>query len=333
MSSESRGFSYLLVVWFVLTSYLVLGFVAVGASSASGDPFTLVNVTVPGSAPPVAGPTVAAPVLPAAAEQYPSLVYGGVTWSILESRLVSGSVTESNRPIVVVEAVVVNTTTDVTLRVRDSDVALVWPGGRREQVTRFEQLSGATSFSLDPGQPRDLTLVFKPQVNIDPDLAVLALEIAEPGRIPGHLPLLGPADPVPYPQSATIEQTVAAESRLGRMPSLMASPLRAVLDINAGPYRAANGQRLVLVDLAIRRPDGAAEPTSPADHLAREYWRLTIDGRTIAPSRVVQSDGSAVDRETVSLLFVVAAETTDAALVVGAGTEHRAEYTLRFLDH
>lgn len=325
-NSESNSFQYLFVVWFALTSCLVIGFVTVGASSASGDPFELVEATV-GSAPPPLGPVVAEPTVPAAADLHPSVVYGGLTWSVVESRLISRAVTVSNEPIVVIEAVVANTTTDATLRVRDSDLAIVWPDGRRDEVTRFEQMPGLTSFSLDPGQTQDLTLVFKPQIKIDPELALLTLEIAEPGRITASLPLLGPVEPSPFPVVVTLDQQPTIISNpADRTTRLIVAPGRATLDINAGPYRAAIGRRVVSVEVSVQR--AAAIPD--AAYLSADFWQLDDGSETLAPVRVTRSESPAANEDLVSVLFVVDDELTSATLTVAAETAWSSAYPIWF---
>jgi hypothetical protein len=327
-NSESNSFQYLFGLWFVLTTCLVVGFATVGASSASGDPFELVDVTI-GSSPPPAGAAVTEANLPAAADLYPSVIYGGLTWAVLESRLVPRAVTVSNKPIVIVEAVVANTTSDTTLRVRDSDVAIVWPDGRRDEVTRFEQLPGLTSFSLAPGETQDLTLVFKPQINLDPELASLVLEIAEPGRISAFLPLVGLAELSPSPVVVSLDQpsTVIGDKPDGGAQFIVA-PQRATLDVNAGPYRAAVGERLVVVETSVLR--AAAVPD--AAYLDPGFWQLQDGLEVLHPVRVARSDTPSANEDLITVLFVASEELSETTLTVAAGTAQSSAYPIWFPD-
>ena len=238
--SDSKSFEYLFAAWFVFTTLMIAGFASVGDAAVTPSPE-------------MEHPMGLSPASPSpSATEPPSVVYGGLTWSVLEARQVFRENTAEGRPIVIVETVVANAADGVVQRVRDSDLAIVWPDGRRDEVHRFEQLRGVTSFSLTPGEVRELTLVFKPRTNNDPDLTTLTFEIAEAGREPAVLPLIGPAQPPRHPREITFSEPPTAVTVTPDHPGgLMVGPRWAVLDVNAGPYRAAAGEQLVLVDVLV----------------------------------------------------------------------------------
>lgn len=325
-NSESNSFRYLFVVWFAVTSCLIVGFVTVGATSASGDPFEIVDV-VAQTGPDPEGPEAFQPSVNSIADQHPSVTYGGLAWSILESRLIHKSETTTGKPIVVVEAVVANTTRDRTVRVRDSDVAIAWPDGRKDEVSRFEQLRGVSSFALEAGQSQDLTLVFKPQINFDPDITELVLEIAEPGRISAVLPLIGEPEPSPYPIPGVLGSGVSIVADPDHPENeLIIAPLTADLDIDAGPYRAALGHQLAVVAVSVQRTT-----VSPnAAFLKPDFWQLWINGEPLHPDRVIITGTPSANEDELTLLFVIGDEVTDMILTVAADTAQSAEYPITF---
>ncbi|MEM7276069.1 MAG: hypothetical protein AAF547_23545 [Actinomycetota bacterium] len=277
---------------------------------------------------PVAGP----------ANTLPTATYAGIRWTIDEVRLIPAVETVNGRPIIVVEATVATTPAigaGAGLRIRDRDVVLVWPDGRREAADRFEQVDDATSFTVDDGAAAPLTIVFKPPVTTDPDLDTLTIEIGESGRIPAVLPL-GDAPSVPEtPVAGRFEQARARFEVAGPgSADLVVSPRSVALGLDAGPYRAAVGERVVAVEVDVTVPPAAVA----VPHHEGEFWGLATEGELAAPVRVIRqpaevapdpgADGATI--EPLTLLFLIDAERDTATLVVGADTSAPVEFDIGF---
>ena len=330
----SGAFRHLMLVWMALTTTLVFGFMTVRASAPAGAQFRVAGVDLLGvdvlaqSPTTTIGPgvvsaidtTPAAPVDGPPGSAHTSIVYAGVRWSLVETRFVSVAESDDGFPVVIAELDVVNTTPDVELRVRPSDLTLVWPDGSHYEVDRFDQIS-PEGFSLEPGGGRSVTAVFKPRVLDDPVLDEMALELGEPGRIPARIPLSGPPLQARFP----IEGAVAADS-VATGGRLVIVPRRAVVGLNAGPYRAALGTRLVLAEVSVQRSEREGE----AAFLQPDFWQLEVDGSPVEPSRITQWPTTNPNQDQVTLVFVVDEGFGEMVLRVAAGSPGSADYPIVF---
>ncbi len=302
---ESKSFWHLTMVWLALTVTLIFGHMTLWAQSAAGTEFRLAGVEV-------FGPITERPLNPSNLPEPtgPSVHYAGLRWSLTESRTVPLSNPETDYPIIVLELVVANTTVDTPLRVRKGDLAIVWPDGRRDEVDRFEHLPSSIGFRVDPGGTLAVTAVFKPRVVAEPDLATMALEIGEEGRIPAVLPLDGPAEPSPFPVVGSIEgDPLIASDPLqpGRWSSI--SAVAASIDVDAGPYRAAVGDRLLLVTAIADQPTTGATAADP-DHLEPGFWALDAGAVIVRPIEISPTAVDPIDpaRSTTEIVLVFVVE-------------------------
>lgn len=280
------------------------GLASVAIDHAAANQFKIANVNLadlagPAAAPPDTDRRSASPIDPAALRS-PAVQYGAIEWALISSRLIPGVDSPTGKPIVVAEMAVTNTSQDAATRVRSSDVTLVWPDGLGQEVDRFEFIDERKVFSLEPEESILVTLVFKPNVMADPDLVELTLEVGEPGRIPALLPLVGPAAPTDFPIVDVIDSppgALPAPAAAGDRPAI--GLRRLVIDLNAGHYRAAVGQRILTIEASVgERPADGSHGSNPAHD--RSYWQLSAGGRAIGPLRV-----EPLDDQGVALFFVL----------------------------
>lgn len=332
-TSESGALGHLTLVWLALTTTLVFGVLTVRASAPAGAQFRLIGLDLIAAPSPSAASTttttsdLASPAGPFIADSAdssesgrggPSVVYAGVQWSLQEARFVSVTASSDGYPVIIAELDLTNTTQNQVLRVRKSDLALIWSDGQRFGLDRFDQLRGARSFSLEPGEFRSVTAVFKPRVLTDPAVEETMLQIGSPGRIPAYIPLVGPMPRSIFPVAGSLaddDATVVDDLDRGEG-LLVITPRRAALGLNAGPYRAATGSRLVLVEVSVQR----AETYDTPSFVQKDFWRLTVDGTPIAPGQVYRSSTDSSNEELITLVFVVPEEFSDASLEVADGS-------------
>ncbi|MGH1488732.1 MAG: hypothetical protein ACRBK7_04945 [Acidimicrobiales bacterium] len=334
-----------------MTTTLVFGFLTVRASAPAGAQFRLAGVDVlsvevlgsPQAPPVIGGLTSSVDTIPvdradpSTVPAEPATFYAGVRWSLLEARFVSMDESSDGFPVIIAELELANITDSLERRVRPSDLALIWSDGQQYELNRFDRVSGSSGFSLQPGEVRAVTAVFKPRVLEDPIFDEIALEVAEAGRIPARIPLNGPLPEQMFPIVGSIAADAAVVDDPDRPTGqLVVTPQRVALGLNAGPYRAAHGTRLVLVELSVQR----AESNDDATFLQQEFWQLDIDGTSVAPSRVsrrsaagpVGSSSSNSNRDHLTLVFVVAEDFGDVTLRVAPGSAATADYAIVFVD-
>lgn len=330
---ESKSLSALVGLWFTVTACLLVALMLVAIERVAANDFRIASVDLVDlatTAGPGADDTIGLDKVTDEtdlADSYvgqsgPPVPYGGTAWSVVGSRLIPRTEEVGSRPIVVVDAVVSNTTA-ATIRTKTSDVAMLWPDGRRDQVDRFEFVDDSAVVTLEPGESSLVTLVFKPLVVVDPILEELQLEVGEPGRVPARLPLLGPAPVQRYPAPAAIDGPAAVMADpidMGRQ--LAINPVTASVALDAGPYRVAIGSRLAIVEVAVERgavligPVADTESAAPLDAdtsiLQPEFWQLRNTDHELHPMRVIDNG------ESVSLVFVVDERADNMVLVVAA---------------
>ena len=325
---------FVFVVWLALGACLIVGLMTIGVGTSNCERFRLLDPIVDRLTDNGAVGSVDSAANAAGPPAGPTAVYGGVRWTVDEARLLSVDETVNGQPIVVVEATVADTIDADGLRVRSGDVALVWPDGRREPADRFEQVDSAGFFTLDAGAQRPLTIVFKPAVNVDPDFDELVLEVGEAGRVPVRLPLNGEPVVAEIPVVGRFEGGRARFGVDGGDRELVLSPRSISLGLDAGPYRAAVGERVisVVVDVAGAGLGGSGQHLQPA------FWQMVADTETYTPVRVqapVSDTGPPLTAgetrgQSMTLLFVVDADRNAATLVVGADTPTAVEFDVTF---
>ncbi len=312
----------------VLTAVLMVGLATVAIDHAAANQFKIANVDLARLAGPAAVPAEGDGPVPfdlrLIEASGPAVTYGATEWTVTSSRLIASAENASNRPIVVAEVVVGNTSETAATRVRSSDVALVGPEGERVEVDRFEFIDDRRVFSLDPGESLVVTLVFKPNTKTEPDLTELTLTIGEPGRVPAELPLHGSVV-APYPISpvtlSVADQPIAViAGGPGVRPGgpneaggVRIVAERLTLGLDAGHYRAALGQRVLSIDASV---EGMVESFDRTDatstYLDPSYWKLNADGRPVEPLRVTPTVGG------FTLIFAIADGSTSVVLQSGA---------------
>lgn len=289
----------MIVVWLVVTTTLLVGLLTIGVERAAGDPYQVLDVQlVPTEVTSPEGDPVV----------YPSVLYGGLEWAMVESRVVPRSDELFSRPVVVVEVLVRNTTESTPLRVRDSDLSVIFQGdGSRHETDRFEGTDNGSRFVVEPGQIVSVALVFKLKLGFDPQLDQLELEISEPQRIPARLPLSGAIPQSAYPIEVEIgnEQAMVADPN-DQDRNLIIAPQKASIDINEGPYRAAVGENLTIFEVSVQRTssEGAA-------FYEETFWELEVGDERLSPVRVSKTGQPAANEDEVTLLFVIASELDD----------------------
>lgn len=317
---HSKSLPMLFVMWAILSFCLVVGLLSAAIERVAANDFRIANVDLID----LAGPATTSPgdgvdreLAGVAAEQipvvdWPSVRYAGTSWSITGARLIPRAEQETGRPIVVVEVVVRNVTGDTATRSRIADISLVWPNGDREPADRFEFADDPDVLTLAPGAVEVVTLVFKPSVEQDPELGSLVVEVGETGRVPARIPLIGPVpDPV-YPAVGTIDGP-------DDDPSIRID--RVIVDVDAGPYRAALGRRLVIIDVEVAADVGLNLLERIADRDEGGHWAIEVDGESSGPERIEVDPVDPDDPETsrsVTIIFVVDDGATEAVLVSGA---------------
>lgn len=308
------------MAWVAISTTLLVATLTLWVESAAGEPFEVVGV--------VEAATL--PASPSPSEQYPSVVYSGMVWSLTEARLVPRTEDAFSRPLVVTELLATNITEGTELRVRKGDIAVVLRDGSLHPAQRLERTASSIRFAVSPGRTKAVTAVFELQTNRDPNPADLQLQIAEPGRIPALLPLVGRPDEPMYPLDADIEgepTTIADPDDPSRR--LIIDPNSASIDIESGPYRAAIGERLSVIEVSVQR----AAVNEDAAYLSPEFWRLDVGVERLTPIRVVKTGQPVANTDEVKLLFVFVAGPTEMTLTAAANTDSPVAYSIAAPDY
>jgi len=313
-ATEERGFGYLALAWVAITVALVLAASFVVTGTAAGNE-VVSNQTIDLSG---VIESVSTP-----AEQYPSAMYGGMMWSLVDGRVVRRTDDPFSRPIVVAEMLASNTTNH-QLRVRESDISIVLPDGSRHTATRFEQTSATSRFAVEAGEVQPVTVVFKLQTYQDPNPANLTVEWSEPSRTPATLPLVGGLPGVVGGSEFTIDDAVTVIPDAVNAPSnLVIEPTGAAVKTELGAFRAPTGQRVAAIDLSIRR----VSATAASQYLEDDFWELSVDGQTVRPTRVDRTSSTPTS-DSIQVVFLVDETVEAMTLKVGANTESATIYEI-----
>jgi hypothetical protein len=307
-TTSSQRQLFLAMVWTVTTA-LVAGAIQIfGVDQAFGDD----------GEPALAGIAVEYPLSgPDPADlDTPSALYAGLMWSVVETR-----VTPANgfmgRAAVEVDLEITNTLTLTPLRASENILSLVSADGNGVAETHFQD-AGA-HLSLEPGQTRSVTIAYKVGFTPNPDPATLSLRIGEPSRTPALIPLSGPQAPLP----STIFAAVATEARALADPDdsgrqIVVTPSAASIDINAGPYRARDGERLAVIKVDLQR----TEVSEDSRFLTPDYWSLESSAGTVAPVLVARSpEAPATNADEVTLVFAFPADAQNLNVVAAPDAE------------
>jgi hypothetical protein len=292
---------FLVGIWLVATLVLVAVTQSFGVSEAAGD-------LTPHDAAPDFSLTGADP----SAEPHPSALYGGVMWSVTEARALPAP--ELLVPsIVEVDLNLTNTLNETQLRVPDSMLGLVQLDGSAAASGRF--VGSGSRLTIEPGETVGVTTSFQVGFTQEPDLAALGLRVVETNRIPATIPLDGPPAGDGYPVAVAIETGPAVlpdpddASR-----QIVIEPRAAAIDINAGPYRAAEGARLAVVEILVQRT--SSDDTS--GFLDTGYWAIQAGGEASEPILVTRADQPAPNADQLTLLFAFPADAVDQLKLVAS---------------
>lgn len=302
MTTSQRQLSSTLV-WAVVTACLVLVIQAVGIQQAFGDD----------GEPAVAGIAAEYPLAGPEALEGDDLqaLYGGLTWSVVDTRITPAEGL-LGRARVELDLAVTNILNLTDVRVSDAMLALVSDAGETATDTSFQ--NQGTRLSIGPGDTADVTVAFVVGFHPDPDPATLSLRVAEPGRLPLLIPLGGQdASPTEQPFFAAVDTVgralVDPDDPARR---IVIAPIGARVDVNAGPLRAPDGQRLVVVKLDLQR----AVRNDAAPYLTAPWWTLDTSVGPVPPLLVApQPDGVGDNPNEVTLVFAYPADAVDLVVV------------------
>jgi hypothetical protein len=309
----SRNQLFLPAVWLVVTMLLLVIFQSVGVPRALGDDGGPTEATASDY------PLVAADPTEQAA---PSALHAGVMWSLSDVRITP---TDEllGRARIEVDVSLTNTLATASLRVSDRLVSLQRADGNDISNGVFQ--GAGTRVALEPGEVKDITIVFTTGYSQNPDPADLTLQIAEPSRVPASIPLAGPGAEGQGPIF------MAVDARADTLPDpdntdrqIVVEPQAATLDVNAGPYRAAVGEKLALVKVFVQRTTASES----SGYLDTSFWALEADDAELAPLVVTRTAQPASNADEVTLLFAFAEGTDDLALQAGLGGSEIVSFSL-----
>jgi hypothetical protein len=306
-ASSARSQLFLVGIWLLATLLLVAVTQTIGVSEAAGD-------LTPGDSASDFELVGADP----AAEPFPSALHGGLMWSVTATRATPAP--ELLMPAIVeVDLNITNTLSETQLRVPDSMLGLVALDREAETGGRF--VGGGGRLAIEPGQTAEVTASFKVSFTDEPDPAALGLRVREPSRIPAIIPLDG--EPPPgngdYPVMAAIDTSPAVlVDPDDRSRQIVIEPQAVAIDINAGAYRAAEGQQLAIVQILIQRTSS----NETSGFLDTGYWSIEADGEAVSPILATRTDQPASNADQIMLLFDFPADAvTDLKLVASANSD------------
>ncbi len=245
--------------WLATTGALLIVSLLISVDATTGISLNQAGANNPDPANPVATE------LASADPDLPSIVYGSMQWTLIDSRLVPREKEAFSQPVVILDMVVRNLDGEYQGRARSRDVVLILEDGTRATLDRFEHTPSTYRIAVDPGQAIPVTLVFKPAVTIDPWLPDLVLQIGEQHHRPADLALDGTLPAEVFPRATTVTPA-------SRTDNVVVTD--AVIDINAGPYRARLDEQLVKVDVEVT---GLATLDG---EVSRGFWQLAVTGRS-----------------------------------------------------
>ena len=321
--AESRGRSqfFLASVWVTVTAVLGAAFLLTSSTEALGDDGTESSSSAAANFP-VAGVDLDE------LDIEPDAVYAGAAWSIDDARSahVDGLL---ERSMIEVDVTVVNTLDATQVRIPDSVVSLATADESLADgaIGEARFVDAGARLTLDPGEQIQVTIDFEVGFTQAPDLADFALRIAEPNRVPVTIPLVGD----PGDSSTTVFAAVDTTARSTTDPDdaarqIVIAPIAASVDVNAGPYRAAVGEELAIVQVAVQRAEAGADN----GYLQLDYWTLEADGQPVAPILVAPALAVESNEDEVTLVFAFPEGADQLVLVAGGGAGDTGDGALDF---
>ncbi len=314
VSTSSQRQFMLALVWLATTATLAVGLQLFDSNQAFGDDgqSAVVGMAVEY---PLAGPDPAA-------ESLPSALYAGLMWSVVETR-VTPAQGLMDRAEVQVDLKVRNTLAVTQLRAPASMLALV--SSESPVVIGARLVDAGRRLAVEPDDTKTVTAVFELGFSPNPSLDTLSLRIGEPNRVPAIIAL--------GPTSAAAASTVfvAVETTPTAAPDpddssrqIVVQPSAASIDINAGPYRAAEDERLAVVKVVLQR----VEVTDESTFLTPGYWALEASTGTVAPVLVARGAEAAANADEVTLVFTFPADAQNLSLVAGPGQPQAVSFSV-----
>lgn len=297
----------LAVVWLAVTALLIVTLQTFGINQAFGDDGLPAGATI----------AVEYPLAPpeTGAGDNPSALYAGLDWAVLDTRVTPADGFLA-RATVELDLAITNTLRLTTLRASENELSLVAADGNTVTETHFQD--APTRLSIGPGETAQVTIAFDIGFTANPDPATLSLRVGEPSRTPALIPLGGQAADAPAPVLAAVDTEPAAladPDRDGR--KIVVNPTGARIDVNAGPFRALDGQRVAVVKVNIQR----ASVEENSTFLTPDYWSLQSSTGAVAPVLVAQGQETASNANEVTLVFAFPAEATDLNVVAAPQAE------------
>ncbi|MEL7156696.1 MAG: hypothetical protein AAFN30_08865 [Actinomycetota bacterium] len=301
-------------VWLITTTALLVLFQTVGIPQALGEEQPALVDTGAGDYA-LGGPEPAD-------HDLPSVLHAGVRWSMVDVE-VTPTDQLLGRAVIDVHLRIENTLTGSSARIPERSVLLVTKAGEPIGTGRF--VDERARLSVAPGETIELTISYVTGFHRNPNPRDLALQIGDPARVPSILPLVGaPADD-DGPQFVAIDdQAVRLDDPDDAERQIVVAAEAATFALNAGPYRAIEGERLAVVKVIVER----AVTSDDATYLDTSYWGLASDAGVASAIMVARTSQPASNADEVTLLFAFPDDAEDFALLVGVGTGQDAELAI-----
>lgn len=311
---ESKSQLFFPIVWLVATALLLVATQTIGAPQALGD----ASVDAP--------ETSASDYLLVGADpsehELPTVLYGGLLWSVVEVRVTP---TEEflGRSVIDVDLELTNSLAATRLRISERAVSMVTDDGLELPAGRF--VDAGTRLTIDPGEAAAVTFRVTTGHSKNPDPEDLSLVISESNRVPASIPLAGD-DPVHDPPVllAVDDTSTPMEDPDDPDRQIVVTPIAGSLAINAGPYRAAVGERLALVKVEVQR----AAASDASGFLDTGFWSMTADDEAVGPIAVTRTTQFDSNADEITLLFAFPADATAFALEAGVGSPESSSFPL-----
>ncbi|MFV0260458.1 MAG: hypothetical protein ACK5PP_18650 [Acidimicrobiales bacterium] len=244
--------------------------------------------------------------------------YAGVTWTIGAVSVEPAS-DLLGKAAVEIDVTLTNTLHQSSVRLSPSIATLVAANGGVATDGRF--VSEGRRLVIEPGQTINATLRYVEGFSRNPDPNDLALVVGKPGRELLTLPLTGTPS-IPLAQMASIgDNPVAVPDPGNPAGSVVVIPESAVITLDAGQFRAAEGEELVVVTTTVQVDPAEAAVGAP------EFWALDVDGVDVMPL-VVHAERQAAGSQRVVILFAVPNAAEMLTLVAAPDSDRPAEYPL-----
>lgn len=310
----SRSQLFFAFIWLTTTALLLGAFQTISIPQALGDD-SLGLVDTGGSDYALMG-------LEPSADEQPSALYGGLHWTVTEVRVTP---TEELLGHAVIEVDLELTNTLSTLRLRVSDREVVLRTRDDHVITGGRFADSGKRLAIEAGETKSVTYVATTGYDKNPNPRDLALVVGEANRIPATIPLVGNEEPDESSIFVAVDPTpFLLEDPDDAQRQIVVEPVAATLGINAGPYRAALGERLALVKVNVQR----STTLETASFLETGFWSMVADGTQVAPIVVTRTSEPTSNSDEVTLLFAFPESATDLSLAAGIGSAKSGSFDL-----